>query len=66
MTEILSDEAVAFVADLNRRFRPRRDELPAARAERNRFGDARKLSERGALADDVADFLTTAAYDSID
>ena len=34
MTEILSDEAVAFVADLNRRFRPRRDELLAARAER--------------------------------
>ena len=34
MTEILSDEAVAFVAELNRRFRPRRDELLAARAER--------------------------------
>ena len=34
MTEILSDEAVAFVADLNRRFRPRRNELLAARAER--------------------------------
>ncbi|MDT5034147.1 MAG: malate synthase, partial [Actinoplanes sp.] len=34
MTEILSDEAVAFVADLNRRFRPRRDELLAARAVR--------------------------------
>ena len=34
MTEILSDEAVAFVADLNRRFRPRRDELLAARAAR--------------------------------
>jgi malate synthase len=34
MTEILSDEAVAFVADLNRRFRPRRDELLAARARR--------------------------------
>ncbi|UQU67065.1 malate synthase A [Couchioplanes caeruleus] len=34
MTEILSDEAVAFVADLNRRFRPRRNELLARRAER--------------------------------
>jgi malate synthase len=34
MTEILSDEAVAFVADLNRRFRPRRNELLAARAQR--------------------------------
>jgi malate synthase len=34
VTEILSDEAVAFVADLNRRFRPRRDELLAARAAR--------------------------------
>ncbi|MCA2214789.1 malate synthase A [Jidongwangia harbinensis] len=34
MTEILSEEAVSFVADLNRRFRPRRDELLAARAER--------------------------------
>jgi malate synthase len=34
MTEILSDEAVAFVADLNRRFRPRRNELLQARAAR--------------------------------
>ena len=34
VTEILSDEAVAFVAELNRRFRPRRNELLAARAER--------------------------------
>src|ERR1700754_298016 len=34
MTEILSDEAVAFVADLNRRFRPRRDELLEARSAR--------------------------------
>jgi malate synthase len=34
MTEILSDEAVAFVADLNRRFRPRRNALLAARAAR--------------------------------
>ncbi len=34
MTEILSDDAVAFVADLHRRFRARRDELLAARAER--------------------------------
>ncbi|WP_067503001.1 malate synthase A [Actinoplanes sp. TFC3] len=34
MTEILSDAAVAFVAELNRRFRGRRNELLAARAER--------------------------------
>jgi malate synthase len=34
VTEILSDEAMAFVADLNRRFRPRRNELLAARARR--------------------------------
>jgi malate synthase len=34
MTEMLSDDAVAFVADLNRRFRPRRNELLVARAER--------------------------------
>jgi malate synthase len=34
MTEILSDEAVAFVADLHRRFAPRRNALLARRAER--------------------------------
>jgi malate synthase len=34
MTEILSDEAVAFVAELNRRFRPRRNELLTARSAR--------------------------------
>ena len=34
MTEILSDEAVTFVTELNRRFRPRRNELLAARAAR--------------------------------
>ena len=34
MTEILSDEAVAFVADLNRQFRQRRNELLQARAAR--------------------------------
>jgi malate synthase len=32
----------------------------------SRFDDARKLFERVALSDDFADFLTTAAYDSID
>ncbi|WP_433295248.1 malate synthase A [Actinoplanes sp. CA-030573] len=32
----------------------------------SRFDDARQLFERVALADDFADFLTTAAYDSID
>jgi malate synthase len=34
VTEILSDEAREFVADLHRRFAPRRDELIARRAER--------------------------------
>jgi malate synthase len=34
MTEILSDQAVAFVTELNRRFRPRRDDLLRARAAR--------------------------------
>ena len=34
MTEILTTEALAFVADLQRRFGPRRDELLARRAER--------------------------------
>jgi malate synthase len=34
VTEILSDDAVGFVAELNRRFRPRRNELLAARAAR--------------------------------
>ncbi|WP_305786844.1 malate synthase A [Symbioplanes lichenis] len=34
MVEILSADAVAFVEELNRRFRPRRDELLARRAER--------------------------------
>ncbi|WP_189078772.1 malate synthase A [Mangrovihabitans endophyticus] len=34
MTEILSEQAVAFVTDLNRRFRPRRNELLAQRAAR--------------------------------
>ena len=32
----------------------------------SRFDDARKLFERVALSDDFAEFLTTAAYDSID
>jgi malate synthase len=32
----------------------------------SRFDEARKLFERVALADDFADFLTIAAYDSID
>jgi malate synthase len=34
VTEILTPEAVAFVADLHRRFAPRRDELLARRVER--------------------------------
>ncbi len=40
--------------------------IKAAAGEGGRFEDARKLFERVALADDFADFLTTAAYDSID
>jgi malate synthase len=34
VTEILSADVVAFVADLNRRFRPRRNALLSARARR--------------------------------
>ncbi|HEV8153678.1 MAG TPA: malate synthase A, partial [Solirubrobacteraceae bacterium] len=34
--EVLTAEALAFVADLHRRFDPRRRELLAARAERRR------------------------------
>src|SRR5574342_796183 len=34
MTEILSDDAIEFVTDLNRRFRGRRNELLALRAQR--------------------------------
>jgi malate synthase len=38
--KVLTKEAVAFVADLQRRFNPRREELLAARAERQRRLDA--------------------------
>ncbi len=38
--EILTDEALTFVAELQRRFGPRRDELLAARAERQARLDA--------------------------
>jgi malate synthase len=42
------------------------EELAKIGSEPGRFDEARKLFERVALADDFADFLTTAAYDSID
>jgi malate synthase len=42
------------------------EELAKIGAEPGRFDEARKLFERVALADDFADFLTVAAYDSID
>lgn len=38
--KVLTKEAVAFVADLQRRFNPRREELLAARAERQKRLDA--------------------------
>jgi malate synthase len=38
--QILSEEALAFVADLHRRFNPRRENLLAARAERQARLDA--------------------------
>jgi malate synthase len=49
--EILSSEALAFVADLHRRFGPRRDELLAARQERRTA-----IAEAGTL-----DFLAETA-----
>ncbi len=65
------DDGTEITADLVGRFED--EELAAIRAElgddvwiSSRFDDARKLFERVALADDFADFLTTAAYDSID
>ncbi len=42
---ILSDEALAFVADLHRRFNPRRQELLAARAERQLRIDAGEMPD---------------------
>src|SRR5271166_6858211 len=41
--EILTDDALAFVADLNRRFNGRRLELLARRMERQRLFDAGQL-----------------------
>jgi malate synthase len=49
--EILTAEALEFVADLHRRFGPRREELLAARAERRRA-----IAETGTL-----DFLADTA-----
>jgi malate synthase len=65
------DDGAAVTADLVHRLED--EELAALRSAlgdeawaASRFDDARKLFERVALADDFADFLTTAAYDSID
>ena len=52
MTEILTDEALAFVAELHRRFRPRRDELLAA---------ARRAPRRDRRAAARSDFLPETA-----
>jgi malate synthase len=64
-------DGTAITADLVGRIED--EELAAIRAAigdeawtAGRFDDARKLFERVALADDFADFLTSAAYDSID
>ena len=43
--EILTDEALAFVADLHRRFNPRRQELLAARKERQSRIDAGEMPD---------------------
>jgi malate synthase len=65
------DDGTPVTADLVGRIED--EELAKIRATlgdeawgQSRFDDARKLFERVALADDFADFLTTAAYDSID
>ncbi|MEV4413264.1 malate synthase A [Catellatospora sp. NPDC049609] len=52
MTDILSPGAVEFVTELQRRFRPRRDELLAARARRQE-----EITRTGTL-----DFLPETAY----
>src|SRR3970282_2325926 len=43
--EILTPEALAFVADLHREFEPRRQQLLAARAARQKEFDAGKLPD---------------------
>ena len=43
--EVLTPEALAFVADLHRRFEPRRRELLAARQARQRRFDAGELPD---------------------
>ncbi|WP_306214890.1 malate synthase A [Actinoplanes sp. RD1] len=59
------DDGTPITAELVRRLED--EELAAIdQAPGNRFDEARKLFERVALADDFADFLTTAAYDAID
>jgi malate synthase len=58
------DDGTLVTAELVSRFAD--EELAKIDAAPGRFDDARKLFERVALADDFADFLTTAAYDSID
>jgi len=52
--EILTPEALDFVADLQRRFGAHRD-----------MDDARRLFERVALADEFPDFPTLPAYELI-
>jgi malate synthase len=51
--EILSDDAIAFVADLHRRFNPRREELLAAREARKARIDAGELPDFLAETKDV-------------
>jgi malate synthase len=58
------DDGTPITAELVGRYAD--EELAKIDAEPGRFDEARKLFERVALADDFADFLTTAAYDSID
>jgi malate synthase len=60
--EILTPEALEFVADLQTRFGPHRDALLAGR----RLDDARRLFEQVAPADEFPDFPTLPAYELID
>jgi malate synthase len=60
--EILTPEALEFVADRQTRFGTHRDALLAARG----LDDARRLFEQVAPADEFPDFPTLPAYELID
>jgi malate synthase len=78
--EVLTPEALAFLAELQRRFGGRRRELLARRQElaklrqelgeeafgARRFTDAREVFEQVALADEFVELLTLPAYEQLD